>query len=164
MQHSSSWAGNQSIHGFLLRALDRELLSPGTLSALKIAGVGALALLAALVWLRRNAVQRDPRRMVAAFGAFTIVVMIFSPISWEHYHLYLVPVWAWLVVETLSSPRLAVLVVPAVAASWAPVCIFDSGQWVMSEPWISHMLWASLVFLVLAVVRIAGAADPAPAS
>jgi hypothetical protein len=134
--------------------MDTDALSATARTAVSLCGLAVLAAITVLAWTRRTSLRRDPRTVVAALGALTLSVLIFSPIAWEHYHLYLLPTWAWLIAEALRKPQFGVAAVAILAASWAPVCVFDDGALVTSEPLVSHMLWGSVALLALTVLRL----------
>jgi alpha-1,2-mannosyltransferase len=82
------WAGNQSLHGLVMRLTD---LSP---AATKIAiGIGVLLAVPAFLMARRyhRAGQPLPALLVTAFFG-----LLFSPVSWSHHWVWVVPLVVYL--------------------------------------------------------------------
>jgi hypothetical protein len=81
-------------------------------------------------------------------------MLIFSPLVWNKYHLFLFPFWGWLAWEARQTNWRAALVIFAIAMEW--------GSWPnLPEPLNSHMLWGIVTIVVMAVARICTRAPPA---
>jgi hypothetical protein len=96
---SFSQSGNQSIQGVLLRAVGdgAEALAQTIAMTLKLAGLAAMAAILATCWhARRRGTLREPRVLVPAAACLVCWLLLFSPIYWAHYALYLCPFWGWM--------------------------------------------------------------------
>jgi hypothetical protein len=153
---SSINPGNKSLQGFLLRFTGVAPL--GHKTSLILQCVQAL-FLAAILWallrprgIARQAYWSQPPRIFAAAAALLAWLLIFSPLCWEHYFMYLVPLWGWLCWEaTLSRPR-CIAVILSLAAFWVPL---PKLNWLtVAEPWNSYMLGGLFVVLILALMRL----------
>jgi hypothetical protein len=142
---------NQSILGFLSRVSHHggDVAKPLRITVWIVA---ALAL-AGLLWLvlRRPATfWIEPARVLAAATALLTWLLVFSPVFWEHYPVYLCPLWAWLIWEAGRSWLRAALGAAAIASMYVPFTfLFD-----LKEPLNTHMLPGAIVMLALAVWRL----------
>ena len=150
----SSVALNQSLPAFALRILDVKQLPAPLAYALRGAGLGVMASVLVLLWRRRRALQLCFSCHLAAGGALILTLLIFSPINWPHYFLYIVPLWAWLAWEAKQRWRLWPVVALIIAAMWLPLCAVRGGQLPIPEPLMSHMLLAAIAMLALSVWRL----------
>lgn len=97
-----SQSGNQSIQGVLLRAMGggAEVLPVGGAVALKAAGLVILAaILGACSRARQRGILREPHVLVPAAVCLVCWLLLFSPIYWAHYALYLCPFWGWMLTQ-----------------------------------------------------------------
>jgi hypothetical protein len=89
-------------------------------------------------------------------------MLIFGPIFWPEYHLYLCPFWGWLLWEARQSRVRLTLVLAAVSLTIVPTPILAPAitpkNWDLSlpEPYNTHMLLAAILMLLLAVWRLTG--------
>jgi hypothetical protein len=96
---SFSQSGNQSIQGVLLRAIGggAEALPPASAMALKATGLVVLAAVLVACWrARQRGILREPRVLVPAAACLVCWLLLFSPVYWAHYALYLCPFWGWM--------------------------------------------------------------------
>ena len=144
---------NQSIPAFLGRLAHRDTLSTGPrLAVLAVEG----SLLATLLWLlvsKPRAVWDAPEHVFAAAMALLTFLLVFSPIFWEHYPVYLCPLWGWLIWESCRSRAMAVGTFISIALTYVPVTAwFD-----LREPFNTHILPSALIMLGLAMWRLSKA-------
>jgi hypothetical protein len=99
LRRSFSQSGNQSIQGVLLRAVGggAEALPPVSAMTLRGAGLVVLAMILGGCWqARQRGILREPRVLVPAAACLVCWLLLFSPIYWAHYALYLCPFWGWM--------------------------------------------------------------------
>ena len=144
---------NQSVEGLLLRLTARPTLSPQLKVTMRAAQLATLALLLWLIWRVRESLAQRPPLVFAAAAGMICWLLIFGPLYWEHYPVYLCPLWGWLAWEArLSSARL-ILVIAAIAMTWVPVPAIPGVS--LPEPINSHILASTLIILGLSVARLA---------
>ncbi len=111
---------NQSIWSVIPRWIGTTSMPP----ALAIALAGLQVLL--LAWVTLRLFQRPhsdwslPVPVFAAAAALTSWFLIFSPVVWNSYQLYLMPFWGWLLAEGLRSRVRGALAGAVIAAGWIP--------------------------------------------
>ena len=166
LRHSSAWRGNQSIAGFMLRVTGETALPEAAATALSLSRILLFGAVFTLIWRARRVIASSAPSLMAAAAALLLSLLILSPIFWEHYFVYLCPLWGWLAWEASLSWRRAIIAGAAVASTWAPLAI---APWLkLREPLTSHMLAAAILMLGLAVSRLLaespsqGAAGPPP--
>ena len=148
----NSWQGNQSLSGFLMRVSGRETLGFSDIVAIRSVG---FAVLLCLVWAIHRRSKADPdktRWLLPASCALISWFIVFSPIAWEHYQLYLCPFWGWLVREAERPTRWRIAILGALASSASSLAVFPAVQ--LPEPLLSHMLWSSIFFLSYSAYRL----------
>jgi alpha-1,2-mannosyltransferase len=149
---STNAVGNKSLQGFLLRVMGGSPLPPGVRYACLALQGASLGGLLWLIFRQPYTAWREPPRVFAASAALIGWMLIFSPLCWEHYFIYLCPLWGWLIWEASQGPWKRIAAWAAVAALWSPL---PDNQWLkIPEPVNSYMLWALLVTCALAVARI----------
>jgi hypothetical protein len=150
---------NFSLYAFLLRfdGIKDERAMPRTMEILfrllEIASVSGILL---IVWIKRPAIRAEPRFVFAAALALVSWLLIFSPIFWEHYHAYLAPFWGWLVAEAMQSRGRFIAALVAMVLAYVPVTIAARQLHLpeLPEPFYSHLLWATVLMGLLAVVSL----------
>ena len=94
---------NLSVHGFLLNVYGRGRV-PRAASDIVRTGELVLILLGATGLLRSlGGLSKDAAKLFAASLAMIGGVLIFSPQTWGHYLVYLLPFWGYLVWESQQS-------------------------------------------------------------
>lgn len=151
-------SGNQSIAGLLRRLGAGEALSPGVRLGLRLAALGTLAALTALMLRRRSLLETSAPHFFAAVAGLVSIVLIFSPLAWVHYHLYACPLWGWVLWEARRGRARAWLAWLALGLVYVPVGVVDTLP--LAEPVRSHLLLGALVLLALSVARLATTARP----
>lgn len=143
---------NQSIEGLLLRLTGHATLPPAWTLPLRAAQFLVLWVVVFLIVRRRRSLLADAPLVFAAAAALVCWLLIFGPLFWEHYPVYLCPLWGWLAWEARGSVWRAVVVVAAIAMAWVPV---PAIQWIhLPEPINSHILVSTLLILGLALWRL----------
>ena len=154
---------NQSVEGLLLRLTARPTLSPRLNVTMRAAQIATLAVLLWLIWRVRERLPQHPPLVFAAAAGLVCWLLIFGPLYWEHYPVYLCALWGWLAWEArLSMMRLA-LVIAAIALAWVPVPAIPGVR--LPEPINSHILASTLIILGLSIGRLRvglAAAGPSP--
>jgi hypothetical protein len=143
---------NQSLEAFLLRILRAEVLSHPLNIALSALRVGSILII--LLAITRNwRLQWSGSRVCAAATALIAWMLIFSPMFWEHYHAYLVPLWGWLIYEAMRSRGRAIVALLAIAMAWSPTPVILKSIHI-PEPLNSHMLMSAIVMMCFAIVEL----------
>jgi hypothetical protein len=154
--HTHPW--NRSFFYVLMKLAHPGLdhpppLSGGWLLAARGAQLATLLGILAIVFTRPRATWRSPAHVMAAAAALLCWFLIFTPILWDHYLLYLVPLWGWLWWEARRSRFAAVAVIAAIALHSLPDFIFDS-DW-SERIHLPGMVLPSVVLIaVIAVSRL----------
>jgi hypothetical protein len=163
---SDVWPGNQALYAFLLRSTGQEglVLPPGLELGVRVLQGAVLLVIGVLVFRRGRAFWSEPPNVFAGAAALLLWTLIFSPLFWEHYFIYLCPFWGWLAWETRHTRARLLMVILAIGLGWAPYAVFLRSY--LGEPLTSHMLWSSMITLGLAcrrltqAVPVAGYAPP----
>jgi hypothetical protein len=141
---------NQSISGFLERVLHQPVLSgPMRLGLLAIAAMA----IASVLWLmlrRPIAYWRNSANVFAAAMAMLTLLLMFSPIFWEHYPVYLCPLWGWLIWEGRRCPGRAVVGWLAIALTYVPFTAWMD----LTEPYNTHILPSAVLMCGLGVWKL----------
>ena len=154
LSRTHPWRGNQSLSGWLIHAAPQlDLTTVGLAS--RVAGAGALALVAGLAWVRHRAQPESPSSATtAACLALTACWPIASPIFWEHYYVYFIPFWGYLAWEARSGKWKTTAVTFAIAATWFPLAVVANLQ---LPVWLRfHMFVGACVMLAVGVARLSG--------
>jgi hypothetical protein len=127
--HTHPW--NRSLFRVLLRLShpgDGPLpqLSGGWLLVGRIAQLVTLLGVLTVIFTRPAQTWRSPAHVMAGAAALLCWFLIFTPIFWDHYLLYLVPLWGWLWWEARRNAFVAAAVIAAFILYSLPDFIFDS--------------------------------------
>jgi hypothetical protein len=143
---------NICLMGVLLHAL--HLLPPlpgainGAISALRLLVLAAILL--PMIRLGRDR-MRQPAAVCAAAMALLSWLLIFSPVAWSHYLIYLCPLWGWLACPTDQSPWRR-------AAAWIAMAliVFSPDQMPAPaiDPWGVHLLASLGLMLGLGITGL----------
>lgn len=90
---------NQSIWGMLLRIVARPTLPPAMKLGVQALQWGTLLGLLILIFRQKRSAWQQAPAVFAASASLICWLLIFSPVFWEHYAIYLTPVWGWLMWE-----------------------------------------------------------------
>jgi len=151
---------NLSVHGFLLNVYGRGRV-PRAASDIVRTGELVLILLGATGLLRSlGGLSKDAAKLFAASLAMIGGVLIFSPQTWGHYLVYLLPFWGYLVWESQQSLCSRWIVVGALPFLWAPPAAIRSIDAFerIRLPAVAEVydLWALLLVTSLAILRLHG--------
>lgn len=149
---SIRYPGNQSLHGFLLRATDQSPVPQWARILLNLGQAVVGVALLALIIRRRNELRTNPPILFAAVVASVAWLMIFAPFFWDHYHIYFAAFWGWMLWEGSRSRLKRVIAIAAIVLAWVPLPAALWFHW--PEPFGSYMLWSVCLMLVLAVMRL----------
>ena len=147
---------NQSITAFILRATQREVLPKGI--QWTVIGVQGITLMA-LLWLllkQPAASWEQPAQVFAAAMALLTFLLIFSPVFWEHYPVYLCPLWGWLLWEARRSWGMAIGAIVAVGLTYIPFTAWLD----LREPYNTHILPSAMLMFGLAMWKLAEGSTP----
>ncbi len=152
LDRSDTWAGNQSLHGFLLRTH----LATMTTDLRPVRWVLGIGVVAAAFFARRRLGNKPDRRTLTistlALAYLCIsALLIGAPIAWEHYMIYFWPLWGWLMFEAISGPVWKrTVALWSMTLQWAPWCVMIP----LAEPVRSHMLAAMCLGCVVGGWRL----------
>jgi hypothetical protein len=121
-----------------------------------IAGATALGLILFLLFRRPAKVWRHPVNVAAASGVLVVWFLIFSPVFWNHYLIYLMPFWGWMLWEGRSSWLRRGIAIAAVIVAFAPWKIVYGALLRSHAPAIlgTGALWSALLLFALALPRM----------
>jgi hypothetical protein len=143
---------NQSLVGFLMRVRGQVPLAGGLSAAAAFAACAALlGIMVLLFRIRPSTYDANPVLILAGAAALIAWLLIFSPLVWNKYFVFLCPLWGWLGWEATQGRRRLILTVAIIACIYGPWHMLGS-EW--SEPLNSHMLWGTMLVLVLAAWRL----------
>jgi alpha-1,2-mannosyltransferase len=139
---------NQSWRGGISRILGHD----AGFDPLVLAAIAVTAVLAVLAWRALDGSDRLGKLLVVElFG------LLFSPISWTHHWVWLVPLMIW-AVHGPSRERPAARVVgsgwlalTAIGVPWL-LSFAQPTIWQISRPW--YLAWAGLIYIVAAVATL----------
>lgn len=183
---SSTNPGNKSLQGFLVRATGQSPLPRWMAAGFEMLRWGSLLLILWTLYRRgkRDGAQRSdpdavgisdpgtslgrhappvssassPSALFAAAVALVSWLLIFSPLCWEHYLIYLCPFWGWLIREGMRTRPRLIAASAAIALHWFPL---PTLRWLtVREPLNSYMLAGSILMLTLALLRLRDRNDP----
>jgi hypothetical protein len=143
---------NQAIQALILRIMHQEIVPRTILVVLGIIQAIALLLILALLFIRPKNYWTYPPNIFAASFALVMWMLIFSPMYWEHYIAYTVPMWGWLTWEALQGRARRWILISALVMIYIPTPLLEDLH--LGEPFISHFLWASCLMLSVAIWRL----------
>lgn len=158
LSRPSAFRGNQSIAGLLARTYGRPL-SPELSFVLNGTRLMTLAMAAGIILTRRRTFWENPVNILAAGGLLMSWLLMFSPIAWEHWPIFLCPLWGWLLFEAREAlaPRIAAFTSMALMsfpAGLFHVKGFARYNVTLPEPFNSTQLMGVGIFAVLAFRRL----------
>jgi hypothetical protein len=121
--------GNQSLQGLLLRLTETTVLPDAV--AFAFFGCKWTVFVFILGWIvrRRNDLKKSPELVCASAMARLGWGLVFAPLFWEHYLVYLCPLWGWLIYQATRRHSAAVL------AATATVVLTSTFPPVRSQTW-----------------------------
>ncbi len=158
LSRPSAYLGNQTLPGMLSRLFGRPL-SPWVsdiLVNLRMATLTAVGFALARLRPREN---QTPVNIIAASALLTSWLLIFSPIAWEHWAIFLCPAWGWLLWEALQSGWRRVCAITSLALMYFPAGIiqvrgFATYPITLPEPLNSSQLLGFILLFGLSFSRI----------
>ncbi len=102
--------------------------------------------------------------VTVACAALYAWLLIFSPIFWQHYVLYIYPFWGWLVCEAIKTGWPRLLAIFALVVTWMPSSIFI-GQLVGGKLGAAvvashYLILAMFAIVILAIYRLTSQSAP----
>ncbi len=158
LSRPSAYLGNQSLPGMMARSFGRPL--PGPIAAsLSVLRAGSLLLLLALHARVHPKQWRTPATILAAAAALIAWLLIFSPIAWEHWPIFLCPVWGWILWEGFHHREVRALCAVSLLLMYFPAGIIQVpgiATWPVKfpEPWNSWQLFGVMLLFLLAGRRL----------
>jgi len=143
---------NQSVEGFLVRVTHQFPLDRRLHIALLLTQWLTFVVLLAILARHANKLRRSPQAVCAACAMLLSWMMLFSPICWDNYLVYLMPLWGWLAWEATQGKARLILALLAIAL--AAVNTAGHPRFGMPEPFNSHVMFAMMLTLALGVARI----------
>jgi hypothetical protein len=113
----------------------------------------ALALVIVALMVRRRG-QWTAAQASAGAAALVGWVLIFSPVYWDHYLVYLCPFWGWLAWEATRSRWRALIAAVVIGKAWVPDVLADRFRW-LQGPHDSATLGVTVLVVLLALSRLA---------
>jgi hypothetical protein len=149
MGRSTAARNNMSLTGVILRMGQRETLSGGAAFVVRAASLLVLALIVVLIFSRPRRHWDGAGRVVGGVMALVSWLLVFSPIAWLHYFMYLLPFSGWLVVQARKSVMRGAVVVAIIGLSYVPLQMVPSFN--PPEPIFSYPCFSLMLLLALAV-------------
>lgn len=141
---------NQSWRGGISRILGHD----AGFGPLVLLGIVATAILAVLAW---RAIGGSADRL-GAIVVVSLFGLLFSPISWTHHWVWLIPLMIWLLHGPLAD-RLGArilgwgwLALTLIGVPWL-LSFAQPSIWEISRPW--YLAWAGLVYIVATLATLA---------
>jgi hypothetical protein len=140
---------NQALYPTILRMTNRETMPPELAMVLRCIEFACLALILVIIFAAPQRYWRHPPNVFCAALALIAWLLVFSPITWEHYFSYLAPFWGWMVYQAGRSKSRAIVTIAAIALSYVPITLIHGIR--LPEPIFSHLFWSMLLTLLLAL-------------
>lgn len=147
---------NQSVWSALARWTAATEVGSSLRRGLLAVGLAALLVLVALLLRRPRDERCRPAFFMAGAAGLIAWLLIFSPLSWNTYQVYLMPFWGWLVWEGTRSWRWGAAAVAAVAIGYVPWLSLWSMAFGSLPPQALMFsgLWSCAGILALATARM----------
>jgi hypothetical protein len=152
LDRPAAWAGNQSIAGLILRLAHRDTLPEDARTAIRVAQSLTLLFIIWLLFRQEMPRWRQPTIAAAAASLLLMWMLIFSPLYWEHYGIYLVPFWGWVLAEVFRSRARMFLAVIGIGSLYVPIAVIPRVH--LAEPFRTHMLFGTILLMVLCVMTL----------
>jgi len=140
---------NQALYPTILRMTGRESMPPHLAMTLRCIEFACLALILTVIFAAPQRYWLRPPNVFCAALALIAWLLVFSPITWEHYFAYLAPFWGWMVYQAGRSTLRAIVTIAAIALSYVPITLIHGIR--LPEPIFSHLFWSMLLTLLLAL-------------
>jgi len=150
---SHEYHSNEAIEAFLWRIMGVQALPKSIaiiFSAVRIA-IGLMIL--AMIWRKRQAIRASAAVACGAMMALIGWMLLFSPMCWDHYVVYLFPLVGWLIWEAGQSRAALAVVAISMGLVWLPYT--GIAQHVVREPLASHVMWGIIGMWAIGLKRLA---------
>jgi len=147
--------GNQSIYGMLLRIRGQGPLPQTSITVVRVMQFVALAIVVALTLRVPKDAWKRPPVLFAGATAWLAWLLIFAPLFWEHYQMYFVPLWGWMIWEARRSWTATAIVSLILIMATLPLQVLPGLT--IPEPLNSYLLLATGLMFGLALWRLANA-------
>lgn len=159
LDRPSAFLGNQSLPGMLVRSFGRPLPEKIAL-ALNVARLLTLLAILGVLFTQKQATWSKPANVLAGAALLMSWLLIFSPIAWEHWPIFLCPVWGWVLWEARKPGVKRALAVTSLLLMYFPAGIFQVKGVLrlgiaIPEPYNSSQLAGTMLLLALAFWRLA---------
>jgi hypothetical protein len=144
---------NQAIYATLVRLLGRQSLSAVAMAALKIVQWGLFLVIIVAIFAAPLRHWDKAANVAAAALALMSWALIFSPICWDHYVMFLMPMWGWLGFRAMRSRAFCVLAAIAVGLCYVPMAGLMRNNYRLGF-FPSNVCWGILLTLLIAVWAI----------
>jgi hypothetical protein len=154
-----SWFyGNQSLPGMLARIYGRPF-NPMISLGLNVLRLFTLEIVLYRILTIRPANWRDPINLMSATALLIGWLLVFSPIAWEHWPIFLCPIWGWMLWEAREPGLKRVVALSSLVLMYLPAGILQvSGiatyPIVLPEPFNSSQLMGLALLMGLACWRL----------
>jgi hypothetical protein len=155
----SAYPGNQTLPGLFVRIFGRPL--PATMATLlDLLRFGSLGVISTLLMQVKKDRWNQPTTVVAGASLLISWLLIFSPIAWEHWPIFLVPMWGWLLTEMYNSGWKRLTAGISLLLMYFPAGIFGvegffQTSFYIGEPLNSWQLMGAMLVFILSLVSIA---------
>lgn len=161
LSRPSAYFGNQSLPGLLARTIGRPLppLVETTLILLRFFTLGNILL---VIFLLDRRHWNKSVNVVAAAALLLAWLLIFSPIAWEHWPIFLCPIWGWLAWEARNPGLHRIVALAAILLMYVPAGILQVNgiatlPILIPEPFNSTQLLGFMLVAILAFARLSEA-------
>jgi hypothetical protein len=148
---------NQCLAGAVLRAMSKQPPLPTSAqNALAIAQCLVLATILVGIFARlwNDDSPHRPAELAASVAAMTAWLLLFSPVSWDHYYVYTCGLWGWLIFEAGQTGFRRILII-CIALVW-PIDTAGMAGLHGNLPWPlnEHLQFGLLLMMVVALLRL----------
>ena len=167
LDRPSAYRGNQSLAGMLIRLFGRPM--PERIAALLAAArFSSLMVILTLLAAAPRAKLKAPSVLLAGAGLLLGWLLIFSPIAWEHWPIFICPLWGWLLWEMRRAGFPKLLAASSFVLMYFPAGIlqvpgFAAYSILLPEPFNSSQLVGVVLFTILAFWRFSSGISGKPA-
>jgi hypothetical protein len=152
LNRSELYRDDQSLQAFLMRVTGEFPLHPPLLLAMHVLQVIVLLIILGLIVSRRQSLKHSVPMVFAASAALIGWMLLFSPICWDHYLIYLFPLWGWLAWEAMQSRTRCVLALVTMVIALVSTPAYPPIA--MPEPFNSHLMASVILTMSLGVARL----------
>jgi hypothetical protein len=154
----SAFLGNQSLQGMLARLFGRPF-TVDIAFVLNFICLTAFGLIMKVLFRVQSHQWKNPVYIFAATGLLVSWLLIFSPVSWEHWPIFLCPIWGWLYWESCQSKAQRILVWSSLILMYFPAGIIQvSGiatfPLILPEPFNSSQLFGVILLFTVSYRRL----------